>query len=257
MSGVGSVKLLQWAERFHVKHHNMVEAAKAQLDELALEVPDEVLSQATAHLEWVLSRNRTVNLTAITDPAEAIRLHMVDSLTALKEVEQCVPGPMCDMGSGAGFPGVPLALVSGRQTLVVDSVAKKMHALAEYLDSVGLAGQIATSSERVEVLGQSRRAEFAVVTARALAPLPSLIELAAPLLLPGGRLVAMKARLTSDELDRGDGVCELAGLRRIATSEFRLPKGHEARVLVTYERSGDSSIVLPRRIGMAQKKPLR
>lgn len=240
-----------------MKHQEMVEAAKAQLNELGLEVPDEALSRATAHLEWVLSRNRTINLTAITDPNEAIRLHLVDSLTALKETQQSVPGPMCDMGSGAGFPGVPLALAGGRQTLVVDSVAKKMHALAEYLEVAGLTGHITTSSERVEVLSQARRAEFAVVTARALAPLPSLIELAAPLLLPGGRLVAMKARLTGDELDRGDRVCELVGIRRVAITEFRLPKGHEARVLVTYERTGDSSVALPRRIGMAQKKPLR
>jgi 16S rRNA (guanine527-N7)-methyltransferase len=95
-----------------------------------------------------------------------------------------------------------------------------------------------------------------VVTARAVAALPTLVELAAPLLSHGGRLIAFKGRLAQTEIGRGDTAAAKCGLRREGIRAFELTETGEARTLVTYRRVGDPSLALPRRVGMASKQPL-
>jgi len=112
------------------------------------------------------------------------------------------------------------------------------------------------SAHRVEELALERAQEFAVAVARALAPLPSLVELAAPLLAPEGLLIAMKGRPSDDEVDRGDRVAAKVGLERIGTDAVELPGRNEHRTLITYRRIAKASVRLPRRPGMAQKHPM-
>ena len=239
-----------------MKHQEMVDEAREMLVELKIEIEPSTLQQAVRHLEWVLTQNRTLNLTSITDPIDALRLHLVDSLTALPALNEAKGGALCDMGTGGGFPGLPLALASGRRTVLADSVGKKVKALDQFLADTQLRDQVSTTSLRIEDLGSKLGGTFAAVTARALAPLPSLVELSTPLLTQGGRLIAMKGRLTLEELDAGDRVADLLGLQRESIDEFTLPRHGEARTLVTYVRVGATSIPLPRRVGLAQKRPL-
>ena len=211
---------------------------------------DQTMSLMQCYLASILEANKVTNLTRITDGEQARLLHIEDSLVGLPEVNEAPDGLYGDLGSGGGFPGVPLALATGRTTLLVDSVKKKMAIVQSVLDDLSL-------SERIEDLPLEYKEKFAVLTARALSKLVSLIELASPLLKKGGRLVCYKAQLSSEELDEALAVQDLVGMRMISQREICLSDGETMRTIVVFEKVGKSRIKLPRRIGLAQKQPLR
>lgn len=218
---------------------------------------DQTMSLMQRYLDSILEANKVTNLTRITDGEQARLLHIEDSLVGLPEVNEAPTGLYGDLGSGGGFPGVPLALATGRKTLLVDSVKKKMAIVQSALDDLSLSEQISTSSERIEDLPLEYKEKFAVLTARALSKLVSLIELASPLLKKGGRLVCYKAQLLSEELEEALAVQDLVGMKMISQREICLSDGETTRTIVVFEKIGKSRIKLPRRIGLAQKQPLR
>ena len=218
---------------------------------------DQTMSLMQRYLDSILEANKVTNLTRITDGEQARLLHIEDSLVGLPEVNEAPTGLYGDLGSGGGFPGVPLALATGRKTLLVDSVKKKMAIVQSALDDLSLSEQISTSSERIEDLPLEYKKKFAVLTARALSKLVSLIELASPLLKNGGRLVCYKAQLSSEELEEALAVQDLVGMKMISQREICLSDGETTRTIVVFEKIGKSRIKLPRRIGLAQKQPLR
>jgi len=240
-----------------VKHLDGAEAQLAGwLAELRIEIDPRASATILEHLDWLLETNARMNLTAITNPAEALRLHVVDSLVPLKEVETAPEGALLDIGTGGGFPGLPLAIAAGRSAVVLDSVRKKSEAVAEFIARAGLQGQVSAVTARAEELALSRPGAFSVVTARAVAELPALVELAAPLLGDSGILVAMKARIDSSEASRGIEAAALVGLEHVRTRSVMLPGGGETRTVVTFRRARPSKVNLPRRVGLAQKRPL-
>lgn len=218
---------------------------------------DQTTSLMQCYLASILEANKVTNLTRITDGEQARLLHIEDSLVGLPEVNEAPDGLYGDVGSGGGFPGVPLALATGRTTLLVDSVKKKMAIVQSALDDLSLSEQISTSSERIEDLPLEYKEKFAVLTARALSKLVSLIELASPLLKKSGRLVCYKAQLSSEELEEALAVQDLVGMKMISQREICLSDGETTRTIVVFEKIGKSRIKLPRRIGLAQKQPLR
>jgi len=241
-----------------VKHldADAIAYAHSLIVESALDVEPEMVAASLGHLDWVLEQNRTLNLTAIVDPLEAVRLHVIDSLMALPEVSAAPEGSMIDIGSGAGFPGIELALATHRETLLVESVRKKAVAVERYLLQENLESWISVSGLRAEELALTSGASAAVVTARALSSLPSLVELAAPLLRYGGRLVALKGRPEADEITRGKAAATVCGLTMESMRELSLPGGGENRTIVVFVRTGTPSVKLPRRVGLAQRHPL-
>ena len=218
---------------------------------------DQTMSLMQRYLDSILEANKVTNLTRITDGEQARLLHIEDSLVGLPEVNEAPAGLYGGLGSGGGFPGVPLALATGRKTLLVDSVKKKMAIVQSALDDLSLSEQISTSSERIEDLPLEYKEKFAVLTARALSKLVSLVELASPLLKKGGRLVCYKAQLSSEELEEALAVQDLVGMKMISQREICLSDGETTRTIVVFEKIGKPSIKLPRRIGLAQKQPLR
>lgn len=228
----------------------------ALLTEADITVPQNAKALMLRHIEWLLEANQELNLTAVLDPGDAIRLHVVDSLIALPEVREAPDGLMLDVGTGGGFPGVELALASGREALLVDSVQKKARALSAFLVHESLDTRISVSGERTEAIASERPAIASVVTARAVAELPVLVELAAPLLAARGRLIALKGRLDKEELERGDRAGQRCGLSPVSVRNTTLPAGGEARAVVVYAKTGEPAVSLPRRPGMAAKRPL-
>jgi len=219
------------------------------------EMSQEQAEYLVSYLACVLRENERVNLTAMRDPETALRLHVVDSVSALPEVSSAPPGPLLDLGTGAGFPGVPLGVVSGRETTLLDSVKKKIAAVERCLASNELLPGFSAVGERSEEYAR-RGYHYAAVVARAVAPLGSLVELAAPLLQDGGAFIAMKGALEPDEVSRGDRAAALVGLRRTSIRRLVLPEGGESRTLVTYERDSEPGLRLPRRPGLATSEPL-
>jgi len=243
-----------------VKHEPLPLVALLQQEIAALGVGSHIstlsLGAMVEYLMRILDENQRVNLTAVRDPALAVRMHLADSLSALPEIVAAPDGSMVDIGSGGGFPGVPLALASGRPTVLLDSVGRKAGAVRSVLGAMepAIAG-LEVVAERAEDYAAGQPQPAAVVVARAVAPLPALVELAAPLLQPGGCLVAMKGQPGSDEIEAGDRAAAIVGLKLIADRTFVLAGG-EGRRIFTYERVGESKVPLPRRVGLAQNSPL-
>lgn len=209
------------------------------------------------YLDLILEANKTTNLTRITSRDEALVLHIEDSLVGLEEVSEAPEGLYGDLGSGGGFPGVPLALATGRETVLVDSVKKKMAIVQQAVNQLGLGRQITTCSDRIEDLALDRPGSFSVLTARALSRLVALLELSSPLLVKGGRLVCYKAQLSDEEMQEALSVEDLLGMRLVSQRETMLSDGETRRTIVVFEKVGKAKLKLPRRIGAAQKTPLK
>ncbi|MEW5990123.1 MAG: 16S rRNA (guanine(527)-N(7))-methyltransferase RsmG [Chloroflexota bacterium] len=185
-------------------------ALEAALVDLGLQLTTSVRTAIDAHVRLLLAWNSAINLTTITDPADIARRHVADSLAASGIIRAGSHRSILDLGSGGGFPGLPLAAVLAEsRVLLVDSVAKKVAFLDAVRHAIGLTGRVDVATARAESLRPAaRRAGWDAVTARAVGPLDDLVELALPLLADGGRLVAWK---------RGEISAELAAARRAAT----------------------------------------
>lgn len=226
------------------------------LSKTNIEVTEEQCELLARHLDLVLSYNERLNLTRITDVLEAAYLHVADSLLLWPAVEAAPKGVLLDMGTGGGFPGLPLAIVTGRKTVLADSVRKKVTAVDEFVHELGMQRRVSTEATRVEELARRRRGGFAVVTARAVAQSNVLVEYAAPLLCRGGRLVVAKAHPAQEELDAANRAAKLCGMKRVSRETFELPDGRGHREVIVYERVGNPAVKLPRNTGMAQHHPL-
>jgi len=207
------------------------------------------------HLQFVLEKNKELNLTHIREPERALLLHVVDSLFVLPEVRQAPEGALLDMGSGAGYPGLPLAVVTQRNCTLLDAREKKVRVLQEFLQAHPALSYCEAVAGRAEEFALEHRGSFAIVIVRALAALPSLLELASPLLQQGGQLITLKGRLDQEEHKRAEQLREATGLCEYSHRAYTLPGG-EHREVIVYEKMVPAQRDLPRRSGRAQRKPL-
>lgn len=193
--------------------------------------------------------------TAVRDPEGVVERHVADSLSALALAEVRGARHAADLGSGAGFPGLALAaaLPDCAWTLV-ESVARKARFIADTATAAGLT-QVSVAPERVEEwtdgLGRCD-----LVTARALAPLPVLVEYAAPLLAPGGAVVCWKGAPEDAEIATGDRAAAELGLGPAVAHVLPATAGADRRSLYVYSKVGETPSRFPRRAGMARKRPL-
>lgn len=208
------------------------------------------------HLALVIEANKITNLTRITSVEEARVLHIEDSLSGLKEINEAPEGKYGDMGTGAGFPGIPLAISTGRETMLMDSVGKKTAMLDTFIKELGIDDHVSTYNGRIEDLALNEAGAYSVLTARALSKLGSLMELAAPLLKKHGRLICYKANVEEEELQHAIKLEGLLGLKLISDREFNLSDGETHRRIIVFEKTAKPKIRLPRHVGYAQKKPL-
>jgi 16S rRNA (guanine527-N7)-methyltransferase len=210
------------------------------------------------HVRLLLAWNESLNLSGIREPEAMAREHVLDSLAALPLLRRAGVEELVDLGSGGGFPGLPLAAaLPARRALLVDSVAKKARFLAAATEATGLAGSVSVAAIRAEALAAdpAHRGRWQAVVARALAELAELAELALPLLAPGGLLVAWKRLPLDDELARGRRAADLLGGRVCACEAVAVP-GLEDHVLVVVEKAGPTPAQYPRDPAVRRRRPL-
>ena len=212
-------------------------------------------SRLVEHVCLVIEKNKKFNLTRIVDPLDAITLHVVDSLIVTRVVELGVDRCFLDLGTGAGFPGIPLAIVTGARGVLLDSVGKKVDAVAEFCEQLGLDG-LSAAHARVEDFARDHRGEFDVVCARAVAQTNVLVEYGAPLLSRGGKLVVMKGSPSDEELAAAVRAADLCGMSLVSRETFELPRELGHREILVYEKVRKSKVALPRQAGMAKRQPL-
>ena len=203
------------------------------------------------HVRLLLAWNRAINLTAITDPARVALLHVIDSLTALPVVGvRRGSARLLDLGSGGGYPGIPLAAAtSDAEATLVESIGKKARFLEAAVDVAGLGPRVTVVGARAETLAapirQGELEPFDVVTARAVGALPDLVRLAFPLLGPGGRLVAWKRGDIAAEIKAAARAATPLGGTRITVRPTAVP-GLEGHVLVVIEKPAPRGLRAPR-----------
>lgn len=236
---------------------HLVEQLVDELSQFGISLTQEQARTLVSYLGLVIEKNKVVNLTRITNPTEAVTLHLVDSLLPLAssslQVDQS--SRILDMGTGAGFPGVPVAVVTGAQALLVDSVRKKTDAVAEFAAALGL-GNVSTRHARLEELARELTSSQDVVFARAVARTNVLIEYATPFLSQNGMLVVEKGRPEDDEITEAEKAASLCGLSLVSRETFELPRDLGHREILIYKKVSKSKIKLPRRTGLAKSQPL-
>lgn len=237
---------------------DMVASVRSLLEAGAVPCTDDQAATMAAHLQFVLDANAIAQLTAIKTYEQGLVQHVLDSCLAYLEVSAAPEGPIVDLGSGGGFPGLPLSVLTGRPVLLVDSVGKKARLVQQFIDQTPSLRQRAMAyAGRAEALAKTEaRDQAGVVVARALAPLSALVELAAPLLKPGGWLVALKGEPSNDEFARGDATARIIGMERLGVREYTLGDTGARRCVVIYRRIGVLKRQLPRKEGLAQHQPL-
>ena len=197
--------------------------------ELGIELSDDQVAKLVAHLDLLDDWNTRMNLTAIRERPAQISKHVLDSLTMLRWLHGT---RVADIGSGAGFPGIPLAIVApGKHFALVESVGKKCRFLEHVRDSLGLAN-VEVVQSRAETYKPAER--FDTVLARAVGPVADLVKFAGGLVVGGGRFFAMKGRYPEDELAR-----KLNGWKVAAVHKLQVPGLDEERHLVELVRSHD------------------
>jgi 16S rRNA (guanine527-N7)-methyltransferase len=226
------------------------------LDELDLNLLPAARQAIDDHVRLLLAWNAAINLTAIREPAEIALRHVVDSLTAAALLGEDTAG-FIDLGSGGGFPGIPLAVaLPVERVALVDSVGKKAAFLAAAVDVAGLSGRVGVAAARAEELASEvrHRERWPAVTARAVGSLAELVELAFPLLAVGGRLIAWKRGNIDDELHRAGRAVGPLGGGEIEEEPVRVAAlaGHR---LVVVTKRGRTTSQFPRDPAVRRRLP--
>lgn len=223
-----------------------IELERSQLQALAW--------YAAELVEW----NRRFNLTAITDPQEIEVKHFLDSLTCALGMERPVRGALVDVGTGAGFPGIPLkiAFPALRLTLV-ESIAKKAEFCRHVAQRLGLR-EVQVLHARAETVGRqaAHRGAYHWATARAVAPFAALMEYLLPLLRGGGRAIVQKGETGPAEAHSGERAMGLLGGKLAQVLPVELPGVAETRYLLLVDKVAATPPEYPRRPGVPTKRPL-
>jgi len=210
------------------------------------------------HVRLLMAWNGAINLSGIRIPELIARDQVLDSLTALPLLRRFGVEEFLDIGSGGGFPGLPLAVaLEARRVLLVESVGKKARFLATVVEATGLGDRVAVAATRAETLAADprHRGSWQAVVARAVADMSELAELAMPLLQVGGLLLAWKKQPVNDELARADGaIHQLRG--RLIRLQPVIVSGLEDHVLVVVEKLAETPREFPRDPAARRRRPL-
>lgn len=216
---------------------------------------DLMISSLLEYKRILLQWNEKMNLTAIEEDREIIIKHFVDSLTILPFLKDC--RSMIDIGTGAGFPGLPVKIAQPSMEIVLlDSLDKRVGFLKAVISELQLAGITAIHS-RAEDAGMSvqYREKFDVAVARAVASLPVLLEYCLPLVKTGGIFIAMKGS-SKDEVEIATKALNILGGRIEEVKDFTLPDGEMKRSIIVIRKLRQTPTKYPRKAGKPSKEPL-
>jgi len=219
---------------------------------------DAQLEALDEHVRLLVAWNAAINLSGIRDPAAMAREHVLDSLTALPILRRAGVTEFLDLGSGSGYPGLPLAItLPATRALLVESIGKKARFLAVVAEGLGLSDRVRVAATRAETLAADphNRGRWPAVVARAVSDLTELAELSLPLLVVGGALVAWKKSTQDGELDDAERALPSLGGRVAARESVAVP-GLEDHVLLVVEKVAQTPSEFPRDPATRRSRPL-
>jgi 16S rRNA (guanine527-N7)-methyltransferase len=227
-------------------------------DRLGLSLSARQVEAFAFYLDELLRRNAQQNLTAVVDPLGIAVKHFLDSLTLVPLLGPFATGRMVDVGTGAGFPGLPVRILcAGLRLVLVEATGKKAEFCRSVVEELGLKG-VDVLHARAEEIGcdPQHRQTYDVATARAVASLPVLLEYLLPLVRIGGRVLAQKGGNAPAEAHQSERALELLGGRLRQLHVVELPGVAELRYIVEVEKTAATPEAYPRRAGLPAKRPL-
>ncbi len=234
-----------------------VEKIAPLCSEFGVEITDEIKNRLNLYGNLLLEWNEKMNLTAIKEPEEVLFKHFYDCILFFKNVEIPENATVADVGTGAGFPGMVLKIVRpDLEVTLIDSLNKRLVFLNEVISVLGLKG-IKTVHSRAEDAGKNPlyREKFQVVTARAVASMPVLLEYCLPLVENGGMFVGMKGPSVEEELKVCDNALKVLGGRKPQIFTETLT-GDEKRAFVLCKKISQTPSKYPRKPSDISKRPL-
>ncbi len=219
---------------------------------------DEQTGKLERYRDGILKINRSLNLTRVSDPGEFWDKHVLDSLACAEIPEYKEAGRILDLGTGAGFPGVPLAVLSPEKKFVlVDSVGKKLRAVETEAEKIGLAN-VSFIHGRAEDLSRDPclRETFDLCVSRAVANLPVLLEYCLPFIRTGGSLLSYKGPGYKEEIDAASNALKLLGGRVADVIEAGLEDRDMDHYIVVIRKTAPTPEKYPRKAGTPAKDPL-
>lgn len=231
---------------------------KKAATEFGIELSAEQLAQLTRYYELLIEWNEKINLTAITEPHEVAVKHIIDSISAYDE-KLFTPGvSVIDVGTGAGFPGLPLKIFAPHIKLtLMDSLNKRIKFLETVVAELGLKDVTCVHARAEEgARDKAHRERYDIAVSRAVARLPILAEYTLPFVKRGGHLLALKGMQYEAEVEEGKKAIKILGGSSIATRPVKLPGLDDVRAVVVVEKKMPTPKAYPRKAGTPTKKPL-
>ena len=236
-----------------------LEAFKRGLEELEIELTEKQFGQFIQYYEMLVEKNKVMNLTGITEWEEVVQKHFLDSLSLVYAIEIEDGMKVLDLGTGAGFPGIPLKIAFPQmQIVLLDSLNKRINFLKEVIDTLGLKG-IKAFHGRAEEFAQKGeyREKFDLVVSRAVANLSTLSEYCIPFVQVGGSFVSYKSGEIEEELEQADQAILTLGGTLASVEEFTLPDSEVSRSLVVIDKEESTKKKYPRSGGKPAKDPIK
>lgn len=229
------------------------------MNELSLNITEKNLEQFMKYYEMLIETNKVMNLTSITDLDEVIVKHFIDSLLIVKSVDLNKIHCMIDVGTGAGFPGIPIKIMFPNiKITLLDSLNKRLKFLNHVIDELNLE-KIVTIHGRAEDIGHMNetREKFDLCVSRAVANLSTLSEYCIPFVNIGGKFVSYKSSISSGEIEKSKKAIKVLGGKIESQETVSFPCSDMQRTLVVIDKIVSTPKKYPRKAGTPSKEPIK
>ena len=226
-------------------------------EQLEINLTSDMLSKFEIFYNMLLETNKTMNLTAITEMHEVVLKHFIDSIALLNYIELSNK-TVIDVGTGAGFPGIPLAILfPDTKFVLMDSLQKRLKFIDSVIDACDMKN-VSTIHGRAEDLGHdvNYREKFDICVSRAVAALPVLLELCSPFVKVNGLFVSYKSELLKEELQQSEKALSILRCELMKQYDYTIPDSDFYRVYAVFKKNGALQKKYPRQAGKPKKNPL-
>lgn len=237
---------------------NFREKLKSRAEDAGIVLSDEQLGQFETFYHLLVEKNKVMNLTSITEEDEVIGKHFLDSLMVSRVMDMTKVRRLIDVGTGAGFPGIPLKIAYPEtEVVLLDSLNKRIKFLGEVIDALGLTAVEAVHGRAEDAARLPEyRASFDLAVSRAVANLSTLSEYCIPFVKVNGYFVSYKAGKGLEEIEQSASCMKALGSKIEQTDEFQLPGDDARRVLIRIKKCKGTPKAYPRKAGVPSKNPL-
>ena len=233
---------------------------KHGLEELNITLTDEQIEQFLQYYEMLVEKNKVMNLTGITEYEEVIQKHFLDSLSLIRVIPDIASQKLTviDLGTGAGFPGIPLKIAFPElEITLMDSLNKRILFLQEVIDALGLKKVSAVHGRAEEMASNAtHRQQYDLCVSRAVSNLAVLTEYCLPFVKKGGLFVSYKSADSDAEIQEGKKAISILGGKLTSVDKFQLPDSDLRRALVCIQKVQDRPKKYPRKAGTPAKMPI-